>query len=74
MSFSVEAICASVVPVEGAVVTEDEVREWCRRTLADHKVPDAVVFLDGLPMTGTGKVHRVELARLLDEARRGSSN
>ncbi len=68
-----EAICASIVPVEGAIVTEDEIREWCRRTLADHKVPDEVTFLDELPMTGTGKVRRVELARLLKEARQGPS-
>ncbi len=60
-----EAICAAVVHVEGAIVTEDELREWCRMTLAGHKVPDRVRFLDSLPLTGTGKVHRVELARMI---------
>jgi non-ribosomal peptide synthetase component E (peptide arylation enzyme) len=64
-----EAVCASIVPVEGAVLTEGELRVWCRETLADHKVPDVIHFLDELPLTGTGKVRRVELVRLIEEAR-----
>jgi fatty-acyl-CoA synthase len=63
-----EAICAAVVPLEGAIVTDDELRDWCRETLAAHKVPDRIRFLDALPMTGTGKIRRVELVRLLEEA------
>ena len=31
--------------------------------LADYKVPDLVHFVDDFPMTGTGKVRRVELSR-----------
>ncbi len=64
-----EAICAAIVPMEGAIVTDDEVREWCRQTLADHKVPDMVRFVDGLPSTGTGKIHRAELVRLMEAER-----
>jgi fatty-acyl-CoA synthase len=63
-----EAICAAVVAVEGAIVNGDELRTWCGETLADHKIPDFVRFLDALPMTGTGKLRRVELARLLEAA------
>jgi len=63
-----ETIGACVVPVEGAIVTEEELREWCRATLADHKTPDLVRLFDAFPMTGTGKVRRVEVARLLREA------
>jgi len=33
--------------------------------MADYKVPDLVRFLDGFPMTGSGKVRRVELARII---------
>jgi acyl-CoA synthetase (AMP-forming)/AMP-acid ligase II len=60
-----EAICACVVPVEGALVSEPEIREWCRETLTDYKVPDLVRFFEDFPRTGTGKVRRVELARLV---------
>ncbi len=58
-----EAICACVVPDEGAIVTGQEVLDWCAATLADYKVPDLVHFVDDFPMTGTGKVRRVELSR-----------
>ena len=58
-----EAICACVVPVEGAIVTGHEIVDWCRETLADAKVPDLVRFFDELPRTDTGQVRRVELSR-----------
>ncbi len=60
-----EAICACIVPLEGAIVTGPEIQEWCRMTLADYKVPDLTRFLDAFPRTGTGKVRRVELARMI---------
>ncbi len=61
-----EAICAAVVPVEGAIVTAAEIRDWCLESLAEYKAPDRVRFLDELPMTGTGKIRRVELTRLME--------
>lgn len=60
-----EAICACVVPVEGAIVSEQEIREWCRMTLSELKVPDLVRFFDEFPRTTDGKVRRVELARAI---------
>lgn len=60
-----EAICACIVPIEGAIVTGPEIMEWCRVILADYKVPDLVRFLDEFPRTGTGKPRRVELARTI---------
>jgi len=60
-----EVVCACVVPVEGAIVTGEEIKEWCRGTLADYKVPDLVRFFDSFPLTGSGKVRRVELARMV---------
>ncbi|MEJ2204735.1 MAG: AMP-binding protein [Gemmatimonadota bacterium] len=60
-----EASCACIVPVEGAIVTSDEILDWCRETLADPKIPDQVRFLDAFPRTGTGKIRRIELSRLI---------
>jgi fatty-acyl-CoA synthase len=60
-----EISCACLIPVEGAIVTGDEIKEFCRETLAEYKVPDLVRFLDDFPMTGSGKVRRVELARMI---------
>ncbi len=61
-----EAICACIVPVEGAIVTGQEIKEWCRVTLAEYKIPDVVRFLDAFPLTGSGKIRRVELVRMME--------
>ncbi len=58
-----EVLCACVVPVEGAIVTDQEIVDWCRETLADEKLPDLVRFIDELPRTDTGQVRRAELSR-----------
>lgn len=60
-----EVACACIVPVEGAIVTGEEIKEFCREVMADYKIPDLVRFLDSFPMTGSGKVRRVELARII---------
>jgi fatty-acyl-CoA synthase len=59
-----ELALAGVVPVEGAIVTGDELEEPCREQLADHKVPDLVRPFDAFPLTGSGKVKRQELTRV----------
>jgi acyl-CoA synthetase (AMP-forming)/AMP-acid ligase II len=59
-----EAICACVVPVEGAIVTAPEIVEWAREVLAADKVPDLVRFVDEFPRTDTGQVRRADLARV----------
>jgi fatty-acyl-CoA synthase len=60
-----EQVCACILPVEGAIITGEEIKEWCRSTLADYKIPDIVRFFDSFPLTGSGKVRRVELARMV---------
>ena len=60
-----ELICACVVPVEGAVITGKDVKSFARDTLTDHKIPDLVRFFDAFPMTGSGKVKRRELERVV---------
>ena len=63
-----EAICACVLPEEGAIVTGPEIQDWCSVTLAAYKVPDVVQFMDEFPLTGTGRVQRGELSRLIRAA------
>lgn len=60
-----ELVCACTLPVEGAIVTGDELKEYCREHLADYRVPDLVRFFDTFPMTGSGKVKRRELAQVV---------
>ncbi len=60
-----ELICACIMPAEGAIVTGAEIKEFFRGRVAQYKVPDLVRFVDSFPMTGSGKVRRVELARMV---------
>lgn len=60
-----EAVCACVHMIEGAMVSAEDLRAWCRPSLATYKVPDRVHFFDEFPATAAGKVGRGELARLL---------
>jgi long-chain acyl-CoA synthetase len=42
-------------------VTEDEIKAYCRQSLAEYKVPHQVEFRGELPKTDVGKVSRREL-------------
>jgi long-chain acyl-CoA synthetase len=41
-----------------------EVAAWCRKRLADHKVPRSVVFVDAIPRTARGKIDQSALLSL----------
>jgi acyl-coenzyme A synthetase/AMP-(fatty) acid ligase len=45
-------------------VTEAELIGFCREGLPSVKCPRAVVFTDGFPATGTGKIRRNELRQM----------
>jgi len=55
---------ACVVAAPGATVDAEELERWCREGLAAFKRPRAVVVLDELPKTATGKVQRFRLREL----------
>ncbi|MBA2282915.1 MAG: AMP-binding protein [Acidimicrobiia bacterium] len=52
---------AFVVPRGGASVDPDELIEWCRREMANFKVPRFVEVVDELPLNASGKVLKIEL-------------
>ncbi|MGH3491872.1 MAG: benzoate-CoA ligase family protein [Sciscionella sp.] len=49
---------ACVVPVAGAELDPEALIRWCREGLASFKRPRAVVRMDELPKTATGKIRR----------------
>ncbi|MDH6243319.1 long-chain-fatty-acid--CoA ligase FadD2 [Mycobacterium sp. OTB74] len=55
---------AFVVRVEGASVTEEEIKVYVRDHLARYKVPREVIFLDELPRNPTGKILKRELREM----------
>ncbi len=56
-----EAVKAWVVLKPGETMTEEEVTEWCKKSLAKYKVPRQVEFRTELPKTPVGKILRREL-------------
>ena len=54
----VEAVTAFVSLVPGAEVTEAELQQTVRDTLAGYKVPKKIVFTDAIPKSAVGKILR----------------
>lgn len=59
-----EAVKAWVVVKAGQELTVDELRAYCKQSLAAYKVPKQIAFLDNLPKSTVGKVLRRELVHL----------
>jgi fatty-acyl-CoA synthase len=53
-----EAVCAVVRLRERVTCDEQEIIDYCRGQIAHYKVPRVVRFVDGFPMTVTGKVQK----------------
>ncbi len=62
-------IAAFVVPHPGSSTSEQELRDFCRETLAAYKVPRHIFLIEeaSVPRTGSGKI---EKPRLQEEAER----
>jgi fatty-acyl-CoA synthase len=56
-----EELMAWVIPRDGAELTEDQVKDFCRGKIAHFKIPRYVKFVDGFPMTVTGKVQKFKM-------------
>jgi fatty-acyl-CoA synthase len=53
-----EAVCACIQLRGGMSTSEEEIREFCREQIAHYKVPRYVRFVDGFPLTISGKVQK----------------
>jgi fatty-acyl-CoA synthase len=62
-----EELCAWITLREGATMTDDEVRDFCRGQIAHQKIPRYVEFVDEFPMTVTGKVQKFIMRREVEE-------
>ena len=52
---------AFVTPAPDCELTAEELEAYCRENLAAYKVPRAYDFVDALPKTGAGKIHKLAL-------------
>jgi fatty-acyl-CoA synthase len=56
-----EELCAWVVLREGATASDEDIRAYCRGKIAHYKIPRYVMFVDGWPMTVSGKVQKYKM-------------
>jgi fatty-acyl-CoA synthase len=65
-----EEVMAWVKPREGAQLSEEALTAYCRGKIATYKIPRYWKFVDGFPMTVTGKIQKF-LMREAVEAKLG---
>ena len=61
-----EEVCAWIRLRAGASATAEEIRDHCRARLAHFKVPRYVKFVEGFPMTVTGKVQKFAMREQME--------
>lgn len=62
-----EAVCAVIVPKEGMVIDEQEIRSFCRVKLAGYKVPRKIFIEQELPRNASGKILKYQLRNKLNQ-------
>ncbi len=53
-----EAVKGIVVLKPGHQATEQEIIQFCKERMAHYKAPKSIDFMDALPRTGSGKIHK----------------
>ena len=62
-----EGVLAEIVLYENTEVPDTEsLRSYCREHLSPHKIPQKMIFIAELEMTGSGKVKRIGNTDLAD--------
>ena len=53
-----EELCAWIILRPGMSTADDDIRAFCRGQIAHYKIPRYIRFVDGFPMTVTGKIQK----------------
>ncbi|MGE3550003.1 MAG: AMP-binding protein [Geobacter sp.] len=59
-----EQVMAAIILKKGMGMTEEEVKAFCRDKIANYKIPKYVKFVDGYPMTASGKIQKFKLREM----------
>jgi len=59
-----EQVMAAIILKKGVHMTEEEVRDFCRDKIANYKIPKFVKFVDGYPMTASGKIQKFKMREM----------
>ena len=56
-----EEVGAFIIPHQGADIHESDIKEFCKGKIARYKIPKYVLFVEGFPLTGSGKIQKFKL-------------
>jgi fatty-acyl-CoA synthase len=56
-----EELCAWVILNDGAQASEQDLKDFCKGQIAHYKIPRYVMFVEGWPMTVSGKVQKYKM-------------
>jgi fatty-acyl-CoA synthase len=59
-----EEVGAFIILHENAMITEDDVRDYCRGRISRFKIPRYVFFVDSFPLTASGKIQKYLLREM----------
>ncbi len=59
-----EDVGAFIILKEGAELTSEDVRDFCKNHIAKYKIPRYVFFIKHFPMTGSGKIQKFRLRQM----------
>ena len=59
-----EQVGAFIKIKEGCTLTEEEVKLYCRGQIARYKIPKYIFFVEGYPMTASGKIQKYKLREM----------
>jgi fatty-acyl-CoA synthase len=59
-----EQIMAAIILKKDVTMTEEEVRNFCHDKIANYKIPKYVKFVDGYPMTASGKIQKFKMREM----------
>ncbi len=62
-----EELCAWIKLHQGESATEEEIRDFCRGKIAHFKIPRYIRFVEGFPMTVTGKIQKFVMRQQMAE-------
>ena len=59
-----EQVMAAVVLKKGVEMSEEEIKAYCKNKIANYKIPRYIKFVEGYPMTASGKIQKFKLREM----------
>lgn len=62
-----EDVGVFIIPHDGADITAEDVRDFCKDKIARYKIPRYIFFVNEYPLTGSGKIQKFKLREMAME-------